>query len=355
MTTILVTGAGGPMGCNVTRSLRASAHNYRLVGTDANRWHLPLALTDSVRLIPPARELDGYLGAVRRLCEEEGIDLLFPTHPVEVRTLSAHRGELDVPVFLPTHQAILTGQNKYASYQAWVKAGVPVPLTIMLESPAVLHEAFQRIETRPVWVRGAGVPGAGLGVASLPCRNEEGAVAWVEYWRGWDRMIASEYLPGENLTWLGLWKDGELVASQTRQRYEYVIPHVSPSGVTGAPAVSRTVIREDVSDIGERAVRVVDASPNGAYFVDMTGDVDGQPKVTEVNVGRFGTTVHFYTEGGFNFPELYVELALGRAKRPERARDVLPPGLTWVRTLDCGPVLVRDPERFELESMDRWT
>ena len=38
----------------------------------------------------------------------------------------------------------------------------------------------------------------------------------------------------------GLFAGGELVACQGRERLEYVIPHVSPSGITGAPAVTRT-------------------------------------------------------------------------------------------------------------------
>ena len=42
--TVLVTGAGGPLGANLCRSLRAAPTPPRLVGTDANRWHLPLSL-----------------------------------------------------------------------------------------------------------------------------------------------------------------------------------------------------------------------------------------------------------------------------------------------------------------------
>jgi carbamoyl-phosphate synthase large subunit len=311
-------------------------------------------LTDPVYLIPPAREIGAYLDAVHRLIERESIDLLLPTHPVEVRALSAHRDQFDIPLFLPSHEAIERGQDKYASYQVWARSGVPVPRTDLLRSPADVERLFDEVTLRPVWVRGAGVPGAGIGVASLPCRDRRGAVAWIEYWDGWARMIGSEYLPGDNLTWMGMYHRGMLVASQARQRFEYVIPHVSPSGITGAPAVCRTVCRPDINDIGERAVEAVDVSPNGVYFVDLKGDVDNAPKVTEVNVGRFGTTVHFYTEAGFNFPELYVDLALGQVPAVLPGRDVIEPGITWVRTLDCGPELVRDPSRFDVEMLHRW-
>lgn len=354
MTTILVTGAGGPMGCNVTRSLRAAPEGYRLIGTDANRWHLPLHLTDRIYLIPPAREIDAYLRAMKRIIADEGVDLIVPTHPVEVRAISAHREQLDVATFLPSHDAIRAGQDKYASYLRWQKAGLPVPRTYLLQSPADVQQAFDELPTRPVWVRGAGVPGRGIGVASLPCESVDGAVAWVEYWKGWGGMAASQFLPGDNLTWLGVWSKGELVASQQRRRMEYVIPHVSPSGVTGAPAVSQTWQRDDVSVTAEAAVKVVDEEPNGVYFVDLTCDEEDTPRITEVNVGRFGTTIHFYTEAGFNFPRLYVQLALGEPPGLSRVRDQLATGQTWVRTLDCGPVLVRDPSRFDVDLLKTW-
>ncbi len=354
MTTILVTGAGGPMGCNVTRSLRAAPEGFRLIGTDANRWHLPLGLTDEIYLIPPAKQIDDYLAALDRIVADEGIDVIFPTHPVEVRAISAHRERFGTATLLPAHQAILCGQNKYDSYVRWEEAGLPLPKTYLLETPADVDRAFDELGTRPVWVRGAGVPGAGIGVASLPCRDRKGALAWIEYWEGWGGMAASEYLPGDNLTWLGVYRDGELIATQTRERYEYVIPHVSPSGITGAPAVSRTVSRVDVNEIGEAAVPVIDPHPNGAYFVDLKGNDDGVPCITEVNVGRFGTTIHFYTEAGFNFPRLYVQLALGQDPKLGRVRNQLDEGMTWVRTLDCGPVLVRDPSRFDVQELGTW-
>ena len=122
-------------------------------------------------------------------------------------------------------------------------------------------------------------------------------------------MAASEYLPGSNLTWMALFSQGVLVAAAARERLEYVLPHVSPSGITGAPAVSRTVRNPELEEIGEAAVRAIDSSAHGVYFVDFKGDNEDRPMVTEINGGRCGTTIHFYTEAGCNFPMLLVQLA----------------------------------------------
>jgi carbamoyl-phosphate synthase large subunit len=154
--------------------------------------------------------------------------------------------------------------------------------------------------------------------------------------------VASEYLPGENLTFLALMRHGRLVTSQGRQRDAYVIPHVSPSGITGAPAICHTVQRADLNDLGLRAIQAIDPGFDGAAFVDFKAAADGRILPTEINAGRLGTTHHFYTAAGVNFPWLWLQLALGEALPPDLPRfDALPPDLWWVRTLDAGPVLLR--------------
>ena len=151
-------------------------------------------------------------------------------------------------------------------------------------------------------------------------------------------MIASEFLPGRNLTWMGLFRHGTLITSQCRERLAYVIPHVSPSGITGAPAISQTIVDAEVNQIGHNAVLALDPNYTGIGFVDMKGDANEHPRVTELNAGRFGTTHYFYTAAGANFPEMLLEVAAGRAPAVPRY-DILPPDLVWIRTLDAGPVL----------------
>jgi carbamoyl-phosphate synthase large subunit len=350
---VLVTGAGGPLGVNVCRSLRKAPGAPRLIGTDANRWHLPLSLADATYLIPPARDGAAYATALAALAARERIDVIVPTHPVEVRAVATlrDRGGLGgMAVCLPATGVIETCDDKARTQAALAAVGVPVPRTIALGAAADVARAFAELagEAGTVWVRGSGAPGLGIGAAALPCRDVGVATAWVEHHRGWGRMSASEYLPGANLTWMAAFDRGTLLAAASRERLEYVLPHVAPSGVTGAPAVTRTLHREDVSRAGEAAVRAVDPTPHGVYFVDLKEDAGGVARVTEINAGRCGTTIQFYTEAGFNFPWLLCRLASGEAVAPlpdpHRAVEL---DLYWVRTLDCGPVLVRGDAGFD--------
>jgi carbamoyl-phosphate synthase large subunit len=353
MKRILVTGAGGPLGVNVSRSLRKAPEPVFLVGTDANLYHLPLALTDATALVPPARQRDAYREALVRLVRKHGLELIIPTHPVEVRAIAEIAGSLPVRTILPRVETLDVADDKLLTNQVLGRQGVPVPRSLGLRSPEDLQNAFDVITERPVWIRGTGAPGLGIGGAALPCRDVETAHAWIDHNRGFGgdrpRMMACAYLPGINLTWMSVWSGGKLWASQGRERLEYILPHVSPSGVTGAPAVTRTVNRTDLDELGQKAVLALDARPNGAYFVDLKGDASDAPRVTEINAGRCGTTIHFYTEAGFNFPWLLTQLAYGEdpSSWVPRPTDVLPEDVYWIRTLDCGPVLLRGRDAFD--------
>ena len=338
---VLVTGAGGPGGVNVTRALRLADEEIFLLGTDSNRYHICLAETDARELVPKAADLEAYLERLQTLIHDYNIGLLILTNGVEIRALAGREDDLSARIFLPKPETVATGQDKYRSFEMWAANGIPVPRTFVIRAAEDIDRVFDEIDTRPIWVRGSGIPGHGIGVASLPCAEPDHAKAWIAHHAGWGSFIASEFLPGDNLTWLSLWNQGELVCSQSRRRDSYVIPHVSPSGITGAPAVSHTIHRQDVNDIGRRALKVIDDSPHGVFFIDFKCDASDEPRITEVNVGRFGTTSpHFYAKAGFNIVHLLVKLAYKEDVGAVAQYDVLSPDLYWIRTLDCGPVLI---------------
>lgn len=342
---ILVPSAGGPGTINLTRSLKMMEPAPFTVGTDVSEHYLLLAETDKRLLAPRRTDTTAYIGVMNDLVKQFDIDFIFPNNSLDGVVLSGHREELAAPIFLPAVPVFEVGESKWRTFRLLRDAGLPVPRTWLLDEPKSVEEAFSACGSGPVWVRGAGIPGKGVGVASLPARTVAQAVQWVEYWAGWGGMCASEFLPGENLTWLGVWNHGRLVASQGRQRDAYVIPHVSPSGITGAPAISHTVVRKDINELGRRTCLAIDPLFHGPAFVDFKVDESGLPKITEINVGRFGTTHHFYTMAGANFPSLVLSLALGDPLPGwVKPFDVLPGGFYWIRTLDAGPVLTNERE-----------
>src|SRR5262249_35980749 len=153
--------------------------------------------------------------------------------------ISEHRAAFPgVNLMLPPVNVVNQADSKWQTFNILKAAGVPVPATHLIETAKDLERVFSQRNTRAIWVRGAGTPGACIGAASRPCDEVAHGSGWVDYGKGWGKMIASEFLRGRNLTWCSIFHEGELVACQGRERLEYVLPHVSPSGITGAPAVS---------------------------------------------------------------------------------------------------------------------
>jgi len=337
MKRILTPSAGGPMAVNVAKALRIADEPFFLVGTDCDKYHLQLVVADEKVLVPPAKEKDRYIEKIKEIIKKYNIELVLPTLPIEIRTLAEMKDDLPVKLFLPKIEMIAIGQDKWKSYEIWRREGLPVPKTYLINSEDDLRRAFKELKTRKVWIRGSGVPGISFHESGRPFEKFEHAANWIDYNDGWGAFMASEYLGGDDLTWISLWNEGELICSQGRRRIKYSASHIWGAG---APSVSHTINREDLNQIGPKAINAIDKRPHGVMFIDFRCDEKGDPKITEINVGRFGTTSPiFYAKAGFNIVYLLVKLAYGESIKKVPRFNVLPPNLFWIRRLDCGFVL----------------
>ncbi|MEM2385408.1 MAG: hypothetical protein QXO67_00340, partial [Candidatus Bathyarchaeia archaeon] len=228
MKRIIVTGAGGPAGINFVMSLRLAPEEIFIVGTEANIHFTHLAPTDKIYLVPRAEE-KGYIDKLNEIIRKEKIDFLHAQTDVEVAVISEDREKIEANIFLPSKRTVKICQDKLESIRIWLKKGVPTAKTIEINSEKDIKKAFEELGS-PVWIRAR--HGAG-GRGSTPAFNEEAAVSWINYWKArgmnW-QFIAQEHLPGRNIGFHSLWKDGELVTSMSRERIEYIYPHLAPSG-----------------------------------------------------------------------------------------------------------------------------
>ncbi len=84
----------------------------------------------------------------------------------------------------------------------------------------------------------------------------------------------------------------------------------------------------------------IDKNPHGIFSVDMTYDKSGVPNPTEINIGRFFTTHHFFTEAGLNMPYIFTKIGLdGEMPAIQKKINPLPENLVWIRGLDFLPKL----------------
>jgi 3-methyl-D-ornithine--L-lysine ligase PylC-like protein len=340
---ILVTSAGGSPATNFVRSLRLADEPFHLVGTDADKYYLMRAETDSRHLVPRAAD-PGYVEVLNDIIEREGVEFVHAQNDAEVGFLAAHRDELHAATFLPPTRTVQICQDKFESFRLWHRAGVRVPETVVVTTEQQLESALERFGGR-MWIRAKS--GAG-GRGALPVHDLQTARSWLDLNDGWrGDFTASELLEPDSITWMSIWHRGELVVAQGRRRLFWELARVSPSGVTGATGAGETVRDDQLDDIAVKAVLAIDPEPHGLFGVDLTFDAAGVPNPTEINVGRFFTTHHFFATLGLNMAHLFVRLGYGESVPPPARRlGPLPAGMVWIRGIDFEPVLV---ERAEIE------
>lgn len=348
MKRIMVTGAGGPASLNFIASLRICSEKMYIAGADVNRFRIHLAPVDA-RFIVPEATAKSYIDALNDIVRKERLEFIHAQPDVEVRVLSENREKLAANIFLPSKEAVRVCQDKLESTRVWLKKNVPTARAIEVRGEEDIKRAFEEFG-RPIWIRAK--HGAG-GRGSTPAYNMETAVSWINYWRArgekWE-FIAQEYLSGRNLAFHSIWKDGELIISMCRERLEYIYPHLAPSGITGTPAVQRTIHDEEVNKVAVEAVLAIDPNFNGIACVDLKENNEGKPYVTEINAGRMFTTSFFFSYaskilyGDYrgNFPYIYLRLAYGERIPNLPKFNVLPEGLYWIRHIDAPATLIKD-------------
>ena len=344
---ILVGGAGGAPAINFIRSLKKAKEKFYLIGITCNKYDLCKVnnLVDKRFLVPPAKDKN-YVPILRQIIAEAKPHFLHAQNDEEVFVVSKYRDALWVKTFLPRHKIIELCQDKFKSAQKWAQTGLCVPKTFLINKESDLKEAFAKIKGK-VWVRATS---GAFGKWSLPTDDFDFAKHWINYYKGWGNFSVAEYLSPDSITWLSLWKDGELIVAQGRKRLYWEFSNRSVSGVTGITGTGVTVSDKKIDDLAVKAIKAIDNNPHGIYGVDLTYNKNGIPNPTEINIARFFTTHQFFTEAGLNMPYIYVKLGLGE-KAPNLKRKINPlkPGLAWVRGMDVEPVLttLKEIESFE--------
>lgn len=339
MKRILVTGAGGTPSFNFVRSLRSAAEHLYIVGTDSNIYHIHLAREVDKKYIVPKYDDKDFIDKLNEIIERESIEFVHVQPDVEVGRISEDREKLSVnaKVFLPDKKTIRLCHNKYEFLRHMDKNNLPSAKNILITTGKDIKTAFQELG-RKIWLRA--IRGAG-GRGSLPVENFEHARAWIDYWNGWGNFVAEEYLPGRNIAWQAIFKEGELITSLVWERIEYIISHVSPSGVTGTPSVARIIEDNHVDNIAMDAVNSITKKPNGIFSIDFKENEERTPCVTEINPGRFFTPTYMYVEAGINLPEIYLKLAFNEPISKLPKFNAFKQKIFWIRGIDIDPVSIK--------------
>lgn len=353
MKTVLVTGAGSGGSNNLIRGIRRGAYPVRIVGSNADRYALAQSLADKNYALPWANAGPAYLDAVRRVIADEGVDVVIPNNDTETAVLSTHREQIPAEFFLPVAETVELCQDKFKFSRHLSEHGFPVAETYSLDDLDHVEEIFERLgNPEKLWCRmrhGSGSKG------TIPVNRPDQVRFWVQYWQEMrgvkpGAFTLSEYLPGRDFAFQSLWREGELVIAKTCERLDYVFGENMPAGTSSSPRVGRLVNDPGVNDMCTRAVRSVDPHATGMFCVDLKENANGDPCITEINIGRFFMiSIVFNTTGQYNMAELYLRTVFGESVAvPEAARygDIGSSETFLVREVDNEPTVI-SREDFE--------
>jgi hypothetical protein len=335
MKRIIVSETGGALARNFEMSVRAAPEKYHIIGISSQPYDLALSLADEKYLVPGAQD-PAFIPVLRKIIKKTHADFLHSQHDTVIKVLANHARNLPIIMCLPNKKTVNACIDKFESYKLWNTKGVPVAATMEIATLRDLHAAQKKFGDG-FWIR---LKEGGGGAGSLSVENLAFAKYWIDYHNGWGKFIASEKLSRQSVTWTSIWNHGDLVVAQGRKRLYWLFANRTLSGVTGVTGTGETVADTAVDELAERAIAAIDHAPHGIFSVDMTYDTSGKLRVTEINIGRFFTTIHFFTRAGVNMPYIFLKLAFGESIPPiSKKINPIAPGLLWVRGMDTTPVL----------------
>jgi len=350
MAKVLVMGAGSAQSNGVIRCLLQVSNPEIVIGAGSEPADLMFA-SCKTRYHIPHSTCQNYKEALLKLLNHEKPDLIHFQHDQELYIASGFRREIlaaGTRLFIPDHDTIDTCVHKYRSYLRFREAGITVPQNVVINDQADLRKAFSELGDQDgrIWLRSNRIGGGGLG--SLPTNNIDFAEHWITNHKGWGYFVAAEMLTRDSVTWLSVWYEGELVVGQGRIRRGWSHAARTVSGITGITKVGQTYSNSKIADTAINCIKAVSRKPHGIYAVDMTYDKNGVANPTEINIGRFFTTVEFFKAAGLNMPEIYKDIALyKRLPKLKKRIDPLPDGLLWLRSMDKEPILTTSEEISE--------
>ncbi|MBU1919000.1 ATP-grasp domain-containing protein [bacterium] len=336
---VLITGGGGNAARSVIDCLRC---HHMCLAIDTNPYHLAASNAHDSEPIVPVSHPD-YLDNINQIISKYNIDYIHPQPDVETLYISQHRDKIKTKTFLPNPEVIELTQNKLLAIECFQKNNIATPQSYFLSEGTSKFNKLKEINEK-VWVRA--IRGAGS-KAALPVLTYDQAISWCDYWctlKGMtkDDFIMSEFLPGTEYAVQTLWHEGELMASQARERSEYFFGSIMPSGQSSTPSIACTIHDSRVYKTAYQAIKAIDNKPHGIYCVDIKENSEGIPCIMEINCGRFFTTSNFFAALDVNMPMMICDmLETGKALPKNKQKiESITDCFWWVRGLDKTPTLL---------------
>ncbi len=343
---ILITGACAVSARSVLRSLKKSPifKDCEFIGWDmcSLLYGVYEGLFDKMYKVPAVSD-SSYFDVAKQIIEKEKPDAAIIVPEVEVLYWSENK-PFDIPYIVPPPRFSRLVISKERLFDALEGTGfVPKSRTVSVEE--IRSENFNNEFGYPVWIRD-GSAGTASAKGAFKASNLNELRAWTEINTGIKQFQLSEFLPGGNYGCFCVFKNGKLIKIAQAQRIEYIMAKVAVSGITGNTSKGKLLNREDIKQTALKAIEILCGKTgevmNGLVVVDMKGDKDDKPMITEINIRHVAFSSSF-ANAGFNISEYQLLLALNRDNEvsPE-VEKIYPQNNAILRDVDGLPIYVEN-------------
>lgn len=345
---ILITGIGGPTPRSIARCIRENFENIKIIGVDVNRKALGFyidGLTD-VSLMIPRADSDSYWPEIHRIINDYKIDLAFVQPELEVTKWGEYfeaNGKYPCPVFIPplAHVNALMNKAKMADLLGDTDY---IPKTIRILQGA---EDLTQVEKEigfPCWIR-ASVGSGGLG--SLRLNSQRELEAWLFIHKDVPEFTVSQFLTGRHLANQMMYIDGKLIKNAGLHCAEYVMADIAPSKVTGNTSFGRFINEEKLLSFCEEVMDFISKktgiNAHGVYSFDLKEDLEGNLKVTEINIRHMAYT-GIMAQVGFDLISDTIKYLEGNIDDINQGRYYYDSDYIFLRDVDNLPVLMKEDQ-----------
>jgi carbamoyl-phosphate synthase large subunit len=246
------------------------------------------------RYAVPAIDDEGYVPALRELCQRHGVLAVVPLTDLDLEVLARARQEGQLPAFVPDPETARATFDKYEAHLLLERLGLPSPPTVLPGEP---------VDRFPVMVK----PRWGSGARSIHRADDQAAA---------DFFVG--YVP--EATMVQRWMDGPEFSidclSDLEGRCLNAIPRTMIES-RGGESIKGTVIADpELIELGQRVVEALGV--RGPCTIQVFRDRELGLRITDVNT-RFGGAFPapmFAALPGRTYPELIVRMARGEHVAP---------------------------------------
>lgn len=284
MKNVLVFPCGSEIGLEIHNALKYSK-DFKLYGGSSVDDHGKYVYENYIPDIPFIDD-DNLLNFLNEVIEEHDIDLIYPSHDDVVLRLSELKDELDAHVVVSDDYTCDVCRFKSKTYELFREYDF---------TPKTYDIAQKGIEDEfPIFLK----PDVGQGAKGVALANNMDDLK--HHFSQNPRLIAVEYLPGDEYTIDCFSAKGKLLYCEKRQRIR----------IKDGISVNATTIEtdEEIRKIAE----IINSKLafDGAWFFQLKRDKDNQYKLLEI-APRIAGTMALHRNTGVNFPLLTLYAHLG--------------------------------------------